>query len=60
MPLSNADLARLAVCNREGHRWPPRAGCQPGDEHWCDYCGSYRWITPDGRACYETPEAPCR
>ena len=41
--LSTSDVARLAVCRRRGHQYPvPWRDAKPGDQHWCDYCGTRR------------------
>jgi hypothetical protein len=45
---TNADLWRVRHCARYGHGWPPLRRANPGDTHWCHYCGSRREITPDG------------
>jgi hypothetical protein len=49
---TNAQLARLNYCRRYGHGWPLLRDANPGDEHWCDYCGSCRIIGPDGTIAY--------
>lgn len=50
---SAAQLLRLRWCNRYGHTWPPLRQVNPGDEHWCRFCGSRRVIGADGRIWYE-------
>jgi hypothetical protein len=50
---TNAQVSRLRWCSTYGHTWPPLREANPGDEHWCHFCGSRRVIGADGRVFYE-------
>jgi hypothetical protein len=58
--LTNADMARLAVCRRQGHLFTiPWRQAKPGDQHWCDYCMTRRVMAVDGRGAPRPIYYPC-
>ena len=48
-----AQLSLLRWCEQFGHGWPPLRHANPGDRHWCWYCGSRRRVGADGTVWYE-------
>lgn len=52
-PLRSAEENRLRYCQRFGHEWPPLKEANPGDEHWCGFCGTRRTIGTDGSVNYQ-------